>query len=59
MTMIYAKARRTSFSARNKRQFSFTTGFIEIAVIAVAPTGRASLVYSYVQTRLKGRYNGK
>ena len=25
-----------------------------IAVIAVAPTGKASFVYSYVQTRLKG-----
>ena len=30
-----------------------------IAVIAVAPTGKASFVYSYVQTRLKGQYNGK
>ena len=30
-----------------------------IAVIAVAPTDRASFVYSYVQTRLKGQYNGK
>jgi len=29
-----------------------------IAVIAVAPTGKASFVYSYVQTRLKGQYNG-
>ena len=41
MTMICAKAGRTSFSARNKRQFSFTTGFIDIAVIIVVPTGRA------------------
>ena len=55
MTMICAKAGRTSFSARNKRQFSFTTGFIGIAVIAVAATGSASLVYIYVQTRLKGQ----
>ena len=30
-----------------------------IAVIAVAPTDRASFVYSYVQTRLRGQYNGK
>ena len=30
-----------------------------IAVIAVAPTDRTSFVYSYVQTRLKGQYNGK
>ena len=32
---------------------------IAIAVIAVAPTGKASFVYSYVQTRLRGQYNGK
>ena len=32
---------------------------LTIAVIAVAPTGKASFVYSYVQTRLKGQYNGK
>ena len=32
---------------------------ISIAVIAVALTGKASFVYSYVQTRLKGQYNGK
>ena len=30
-----------------------------IAVIAVAPTGKASFVYIYVQTRLRGQYNGK
>ena len=30
-----------------------------IAVIAVVPTDRASFVYSYMQTRLKGQYNGK
>ena len=30
-----------------------------IAVIAVAPTGKVSFVYSYVQPRLKGQYNGK
>ena len=30
-----------------------------IAVIAVAPTGKASFVYNYVQTRLKAQYNGK
>jgi len=30
-----------------------------IAVIEVAPTGKASFVYSYVQTRLRGQYNGK
>ena len=30
-----------------------------IAVIAAAPTGKASLVYSNVQTRPKGQYNGK
>ena len=29
-----------------------------IAVIEVAPTGKASLVYSYVQTRLVAQYNG-
>ena len=28
-----------------------------IAVIAVAPAGKASFVYSYVQTRLKCQYN--
>ena len=33
--------------------------FQVIAVIAVTPTGKASFVYSYVQTRLKGQYNGK
>ena len=33
---------------------------IAIAVIAVfALTGKASFVYSYVQTRLRGKYNGK
>ena len=32
---------------------------IAIAVIAVAPTDRASFVYSYAQTRLKGQFNGK
>ena len=30
-----------------------------IAVIAVAPTDRASFVYNYVQTRPKSQYNGK
>ena len=30
-----------------------------IAVIAVAPTGKASFVYSYVQTRLMDQYNAK
>ena len=29
----------------------------QIAVIAVAPADKASFVYSYVQTRLKGQYN--
>ena len=33
--------------------------FTEIAVIAFAPTGKAPFVYSYVQTRLMGQYNGK
>ena len=33
--------------------------FQVIAFIAVTPTGKASFVYSYVQTRLKGQYNGK
>ena len=28
-------------------------------IVAVAPTGKASFVYSYVQTRLMGQYNGK
>ena len=32
---------------------------LAIAVIAVAPTDKASFVYSYVQTRLRGQYNGK
>jgi len=32
---------------------------VAIAVIAVASTGKAFLVYSYVQTRLMGQYNGK
>ena len=31
----------------------------EIAFIEVAPTGKASFVYSYMQTRLMGQYNGK
>ena len=31
----------------------------EIAVIAVASTDKASFVYSYVQTRLMGQYDGK
>ena len=31
---------------------------IAIAVIAISPTGRASFVYSCVQTRPKGHYNG-
>ena len=30
-----------------------------IALIAVAPTDKASFVYSYVQTRLMGQCNGK
>ena len=30
-----------------------------IAVFAVASTGRASFVYRYVQTKLRGQYNGK
>ena len=30
-----------------------------IAVIAVAPMGKASFVYSYVRTRLMGQHNGK
>ena len=30
-----------------------------IAAIAVAPTGKASFVYSYVQTKLKGQYKEK
>ena len=33
--------------------------FQAIAVITVAPTGKASFVYSYVQTRLQDQYNGK
>ena len=33
--------------------------YVVIAVIAVAPTDKTSFVYSYVQTRLKGQYNGK
>ena len=32
---------------------------LSIAVIAVAPTSKASFVYSYMQTRLMGQYNGK
>ena len=28
-----------------------------MAIIAVSPTGKASFVYSYVQTRLRGQYN--
>ena len=32
---------------------------LAIAVIAVAPTGKAFYVYSYVQTRLMGQYNGE
>ena len=31
----------------------------EIAVTVVAPTGKASFIYSYVQTRLVGQYNEK
>ena len=34
-------------------------GSMPIAFIAVAPTGKASFVYDYVQTRLVGQYNGK
>ena len=30
-----------------------------IAVIAVVPTSKTSFIYSYVQTRLRGQYNGK
>ena len=30
-----------------------------IAVIAVTPTAKKYFVYSYVQTRLTGQYNGK
>jgi len=30
---------------------------IAVAAIAVAPTGKASFVYSYVQTRLMGQYS--
>ena len=32
---------------------------ITVAVIAVAPTGKASFVCSSVQTRVRGQYNGK
>ena len=34
-------------------------GSMPIAFIAVAPTGKASFVYDYVQTRLVGQDNGK
>ena len=36
-----------------------TKGLTKIAVNAVAPTGKASFLYSYVKTRLRGQYNGK
>ena len=32
---------------------------VTITVVEVAPAGKASFVYSYVQTRLTGQYNGK
>ena len=38
---------------------SLALSTVKIAVIAVAPTGKASFVYSYIQTRLRGQYNGK
>ena len=31
----------------------------QVAVIAVAPTGKACFVYIYVQTKRMGQYNGK
>ena len=38
--------------------YIFSIKYIElIAVIAVAPTGKASSVFSYMETRLRGQYN--
>ena len=58
--------KRAGFSLRG---ISFAEGFISvyvqtkhltaIAVIAVAPTSKASFVYSCMQTRLMGQFNGK
>ena len=36
-------------------KLAFTAGVI--AIIALAATGKAFFVYSYVQTRLRGQYN--
>ena len=44
---------------RNREHIKLLIDRYAIAVIAIAPTGKASFVYSYVQTRLKGQYNGK
>ena len=47
-------------SERRKRNRSkYVVNMKTIAVIAVAPMGKASFVYSYVQTRLMDQYNRK
>ena len=47
------------YSCSSYRDQYFYWSLWPAAVIAVAPTSKASFVYSYVQTRLKGQYNGK
>ena len=50
----------TSFYTKPKsKRFAFDKQPLGIAVIVVAPTDKASFVDSYVQTRLRGQYNGK
>ena len=50
---------RKARSALLASKSTIKTRGIQIAVIAVAPKGKASFVYSYVQRRLRGQYNGK
>ena len=49
----------TEKEKESRRKEKFPIVATRIAVIAVAPTGKASFVYSNVQTRLKGQYNRK
>ena len=48
-----------SFSTRDSHLGCSYNTRARSLIVAVAPKGKASFVYSYVQTRLMGQYNGK
>ena len=53
--------KNVEISSPGKRDIHYCEGMsaffnVSIAVIAIAPTGKASFVYIYVQTRLRGQY---